>query len=75
MLGFSLQKLIALAAVVALAWYGLRWLSRYQQVRRDREKDRLDRARRTPPEPAGEDLEQCPRCGAFVPAGAPHECA
>lgn len=75
MLGFSLQKLIALAAVIALVWYGLRWLSRYQQVRQDRERDRLARARRAMPERAGEDLVPCPRCGAFVPAGSPHECA
>ncbi len=75
MLGFSLQKLIALAAIIALVWYGFRWLSRYQQVRKDREKDRLARARKAAPERTGEDLEPCPRCGAFVPAGGPHECA
>ena len=74
MLGFSLQKLIALAAVIALVWYGLRWVSRYQQVRNDREKDRLAAARKPAPEPAGEDLEPCPRCGAFVPRGSLHEC-
>ena len=73
MLGFSLQKLIVLAAVIAIAWYGFKWLSRYQQVQKDkkRETERLNRKRK----PASQDLEACTRCGAFVPAGSTHDCA
>lgn len=78
MLGFSLQKLIVLGAIIAIVWYGFQWLSRYQKVQKDKEKDRLARrkAADTPSEPRrkGEDLEACPRCGAFVPAGSTHDC-
>lgn len=74
MFGFSLQKLIALAVIVAVVWYGFRWLSRYQRLRRPG-------AGRAAPAPdreapgAAEELERCPNCGAFVPAAAPHDCA
>lgn len=76
MLGFSLQKLIVLAAVIAIAWYGFKWLSRYQQVQKDkkRETERLNRKRKPAAKPASQDLEACTRCGAFVPAGSTHDC-
>ena len=34
MLGFSLQKLLVLATIVAAVWYGFRWVSRLQEARK-----------------------------------------
>ncbi|MBM3601130.1 MAG: hypothetical protein FJX35_23275 [Alphaproteobacteria bacterium] len=52
MFGISLSKLIVLVAVVVAVWYGFKWLSRFNEKRkeedeRDRhERDRVDRQRR-----------------------------
>ena len=78
MLGFSLQKLIVLGAIIAIVWYGFQWLSRYQKVQKGKERERVARAKAAEAAPerrrASEDLEPCPRCGAFVPVGRPHDC-
>ena len=74
MFGFSLQKLIALAAIVAIVWYGFRWAARYQRLRRSAA-GRPARAQDKAAPGAAEELERCPKCGAFVPAAAPHDCA
>ena len=34
MFGFSLQKLLVLAAIVAAVWYGFQWLSRLDRQRK-----------------------------------------
>ncbi|HEX9702015.1 MAG TPA: hypothetical protein VGA19_04130 [Rhodospirillales bacterium] len=75
MFGFSLQKLIFTAAVIALIWYGFKWLGRVQ-VKREREaKERL----RGGGTAAGavddaETMIKCPACGAYVAASAPRSC-
>ena len=74
MFGFSLQKLIALAVIVAVVWYGFRWLSRYQRLRQAGAGRPARAAGKAAPD-AAEELERCPKCGAFVPAAAPHDCA
>ena len=33
MFGFSLQKLLVLAAIVLAVWYGFKWVSRLQEAR------------------------------------------
>ncbi len=77
MLGFGLQKLIVLAVVIAVVWYGFRWVSRYQRVRQKEEADSIPRRprrtrRRVRDKP--EELARCHKCGAFVPLNAPHDC-
>ena len=68
MLGFSLSKLLVLAAIVAAVWYGFRWVQR-QQLQRSAERDRVER------DPASSrDLDACPRCGVFFAAGAERPC-
>ncbi len=73
---FSLPKLIVLALVIMAVLYGFK-LAGSLRSRRD--------ARDTAPEPTpektrererleAEDLVQCPKCGAYVSAGADHEC-
>lgn len=67
MLGFSLIKLLVLAAIIAAVWYGFKWVGRYQQVQRARaaeEKSRIE----------GEDMVACERCGTYVVAGRARAC-
>ena len=70
MLGFSLSKLLVLAALIAAAWYGLRWVQRRQQLRASDDRDRVERD----PAPSSEELVACPRCGVFAAAGAERSC-
>ena len=70
MLGFSLTKLVVLAVVVAALWFGFRYMSRVDAIRRSL-REELDR-RRAPPGATSakevEDLVKCARCGAYVAA-------
>lgn len=76
----SLQKLLILAILIAVVWYGFKLIGRLQQARRTEEQLRrggkesgADRARSGggTRSPAAEDLVACTNCGAFVsPRGA-----
>ncbi len=73
MLGFSLQKLIVLAAVIAAVWYGFKFIGRLDQARKQAERaspaavGRKGRAARPrDPAPAAEDMVRCDACGAYV---------
>ncbi len=64
MFGFSLQKLVVLAAIIAAVWYGFKFVGR------------LDTARKAAPMSAREEsaevadveeMERCAACGTFVP--------
>ena len=89
MFGFSIQKLILLAAVVAAVWYGFKFLGRLQETRKAEAKLREGKAAKPARQPreskkdsAGgpdasgqvEDLVQCPACGAYVRAGSTCSC-
>ncbi len=87
MLGFSLQKLLVLAAVVGAVWYGFKWIGRLQQAR-DAEAGAPPRkfrwpgrARRDGKDPAkdpskgaAEDMVECPVCRTYVAAGGKANC-
>ena len=83
MFGFSLQKLLVLAAVVAAVWYGFKWISRLQQAR-DAEAKVPPRKRRwpggfrreakEPEQTAAEEMTPCRVCGAYVPARGATNC-
>ncbi len=76
MFGFSLQKILVLAAVIAAVWYGFKWISRLQEVRdaqeggKPKKKRRWPgtarRAKEEPPASAAEDMTACPVCGTYV---------
>lgn len=84
MLGFSLQKLLVLAAVVGAVWYGFKLISRLQEARKLEARGQAGGARRTAPgrsakasgaakhEP--EDLVQCPVCATYVAAQGAGSC-
>lgn len=68
MFGFSLGKILLLAAVVAAVWYGYRWWQRVQKVTRDEE---AILARERARAPSGEDMVKCPACDTYLsPKGA-----
>ena len=80
----SLQKLIVLALVVAVVWYGFRFLGRLQAARkaeaklREREGGRAAKKSSKESEKDSksmvEDLVPCPSCGAYVRAGSTCSC-
>lgn len=84
MLGFSIQKLLVLAAVIGVVWYGFKWLTRLQEVR-DAQEGRTPkkkrrwpgfarRANKEPPANAAEDMTECPVCGTYVAARGASNC-
>ena len=70
MFGFSLTKLLVLAALIAAVWYGFRWVQRLQQVQQSAERDKVERGA----DPSSEDLVACSQCGVFVPARGGRSC-
>ncbi|MDE0061120.1 MAG: hypothetical protein OXI22_20655 [Defluviicoccus sp.] len=70
MFGFSLSKLVVLAALIAAVWYGLRWVQRRQQMQGDAERDRVEGGQAS----SSQDLVACTRCGVFVSADAKPSC-
>jgi uncharacterized protein len=77
MLGLSLGKLILLAIIIAVVWYGFKYMERVETLRRTQRRE-ADRQRKSaPPGPRGieaEDLVKCARCGAYVAAGSATHC-
>lgn len=80
----SLQKLIVLAVVVAVVWFGFKFLGRLQAQRKAEAKLRESQGGRPSRKAeAGrqerrndevEDLVACPKCGAYVRAGSVCNC-
>jgi len=80
----SMQKLIVLAAVVAIVWYGFKFLGRLQAQRQAEAKLRESQGGRPSRKPESareerrggevEDLVACPGCGAYVRAGTTCTC-
>jgi uncharacterized protein len=70
---FSLSKILVLAAIIALVWYGFKWVSRVNKIRAEKE---IDAAKGTGMEdlPVIEDMAKCTVCGTFVPATGAADC-
>ena len=76
MFGFSLQKFLVLAAVIALVWYGFKYVGRLQDQRKAggglggraarRSKSRGGTSAAGPRTPEAEDMVACPVCQAYV---------
>ena len=69
MFGFSLTKLLVLAAIVSAIWYGFKLIGRLDQRRKHEIKARRDNpggAANVPGKP--EEMVQCPVCESFVAA-------
>lgn len=76
MLGFGIGKLLVLAAIIAAVWYGFKFISRMQEVERDRQRvGSKKRPRRGAGKPETvEDTVQCPVCEAYVVAKSAAPC-
>jgi hypothetical protein len=89
MLGFSIQKLLVLAAIIAAVWYGFKFLGRMQQVRDaeakaaggvkratfgDQMRDWVSGRKGGSDIGEAEDLVPCPKCGAYVAARGATSC-
>ena len=75
MFGLSFPKILLLAAVIAIVWFGFRWLQRLEK------EGRLawpGAARRPPPGPSprlsAQDMTACAVCGTFVAIGSVTSC-
>lgn len=78
----SLGKLLFLALVIAVVWFGWRWYARVGAIGRERLEERRRRSAtaRRPTAPEGrpaldaEDMEKCPECGAWVVPRSAQSC-
>jgi hypothetical protein len=80
MLGMSLGKLLVLAALILVVWYGFKYAARIEAVRQSlraeaqrRREGATGGARRVPPRPV-EDLVKCQKCGAYVASQGAANC-
>lgn len=73
----SLSKILLLALVIGVVWFGWRWINRVQAIGRARTAPRRTDGRRDAAGPSpretrtsaaaeAEDMEKCPECGAYV---------
>ncbi len=77
MLGLSLGKLLFLAIVITLVWYGFKYVSRVAAVQQRAKADMMRRRGQgnvEPPRRPVEDLVKCQRCGSFVSAEGAGNC-
>lgn len=77
MLGLSLGKLLLLALIIAIVWYGFKYMQRVEDVRRAlrQEMERRRKSGRSGPRSIeAEDLVKCARCGAYVAAEGATNC-
>jgi membrane protein implicated in regulation of membrane protease activity len=76
MLGLSIQKILFTAAVIAIVWYGWRWLGRVQARRRQSAAGQARRAaaRKNGGEIEAEEMIRCPVCGDYVSAHRAVDC-
>ena len=73
---FSLPKLLVLILIILGVIYGFKIVSSLnrRQHRRDAAPEPTSEKARERERLEVEDLVQCPKCGAYVSAGADHEC-
>ena len=64
MFGLSFAKIVLIAVVIAVVWYGLRAYRRWDA-------ERIAEARRRDLQSGSEAMVKCPVCGAYNPAGVP----
>lgn len=75
MFGLSLGKFLLLVLLVVIVWYGFKYVSRVEAIRRAlrEELQRRQGAQRRPTIPA-EDLVKCAQCSAYVAARSATSC-
>jgi len=80
MFGFSLPKLLVLALIIGVIWYGFKWATKIDQKRRKAVKEEAKRpapdaaARDAATDDGAEDMVKCGVCGTFVAARGARAC-
>ena len=75
MLGFSLGKILVLIAMIALVWYGFKYVARRNRnVGRDEAGGRIGRRQDGAEDPEVQVMQTCAVCGTFVPHGSARSC-
>ncbi len=74
MFGFSLPKLLVLAAIIAVIWYGFKWVTQLDRDRRQKVKEEKQEAKAEARQVDAEEMVKCPKCGTFVLANSAHDC-
>ncbi len=78
MFGFSLTKLLFTAAVIALIWYGFKWVGRVQARREAEHRARLREGKSPAADSragaSAHDMVECAVCGDFVSPEATEGC-
>lgn len=75
MFGLSFGKLLLLALLVLIVWYGFKYMQRVETVRRAlRAEIERRRAAQRPSSVKAEDLVKCTVCGAYVAARNASSC-
>ena len=76
----SFQKLLVLALLIAVVWYGFKFLGRLKQTREAEARQRDLHSPDSKDQAAArqrldvEETKQCPTCGAYVPAHGATSC-
>ncbi len=73
MLGFSIGKLLVLAAIIAIVWYGFKIVGRRNQNLAEKAARKAVDNEKTARQEA-QDMDKCAKCGTFVPALAARHC-
>ena len=79
MFGFSLPKLLVLALIIGVIWYGFKWATQIDRKRRRAVKAEAKRAAPADDPKGGaadgaEDMVKCAVCGTFVAARGAKAC-
>ena len=77
MFGLSVTKLLLLAILILIVWYGFKYAARVEAVKHALRADAQRRrggGNMRAPKPPVEDLIKCQRCGAFVAAQGAANC-
>ncbi len=72
MFGFSLTKLLVLAAIIGAIWYGFKWVGRLDKMRK--EALRHDSRSRESANLAAEEMVRCSSCDTYVAATGARAC-
>ncbi len=80
MFGFSLPKLLVLALIIGVIWYGFKWATEIDRKRRRAVKDDAKKpapaasAAASAPANDAEDMVKCAACGTFVAVRGAKDC-
>ncbi len=63
MLGFSIQKLLVLVAIIGAVWWGFKWISRLDRMRKAEHKSKAGKVGGGTPRV--EEMVECPGCKTY----------